>query len=416
VPARPRVDPAVDPRSFVICGAGAAGAAAALALRERGFRGGIVLLGEDPRPPYDRTLLSKELMQGGKLPGPLALRPEAFWRAHGIELRLGARIVRLDAREQPVQLADGTVHDDDQALLATGGAPRRLDVAGAALPGVFTLRSHGDMEAVVAAAGHAGRVIVVGGSFIALECAWSLRERGLEVALVAPEKVLLGALFGPRVGARLAAIQRALGTELHLGAAIERFEGGERLAGLRLRDGRRVAGEVVLLGVGVRPATGFVRGVALDEDGGVSVDAHLQAAPNLYAAGDVARFPMALTGERVRIEHWRLACQQGALAGRNMAGGSEPWSGVPFFWSAQQIALYYVGHASGFDEIVYDGAPEEGPFIAYYLRGDRLSAALGVERNAEMAALEELMRRQRLPAGAAVRTGSFRALEALAEL
>jgi NADPH-dependent 2,4-dienoyl-CoA reductase/sulfur reductase-like enzyme len=259
-------------------------------------------------------------------------------------------------------------------------------------------------------------VIVVGGSFIALECAWSLRERGIEVALVAPEEVLLGALFGPRVGARLAAIQRALGTELHLGAEIERFEGGERLTGLRLQGGRRVAGDVALLGVGVRPATGFVRGVALDEEGGVPVDAQWQAAPNLYAAGDVARFALPLTGEGVRIEHWRLACQHGALAGRNMAGGSEAWTGVPFFWSAQQIALYYVGHARGFDEIVYDGAPEEGPFIAYYLRGDRLLAALGVERNAEMAALEELMRRQRLPAAAALRAGSFRSLGTLAEL
>jgi NADPH-dependent 2,4-dienoyl-CoA reductase/sulfur reductase-like enzyme len=282
------------------------------------------------------------------------------------------------------------------------------------LPGVLTLRSHADLEVVVAAAGHAGRVLVVGGSFIALECAWSLRKRGVEVALIAPEAVPLAALFGARVGARLRAIQAELGTELHLGAQIERFEGGARLEAVRLADGRRVAGEVALLGVGVSPVTDFVAGVALDEDGGVPVDACLQAAPDLYAAGDVARFPLPATGERVRIEHWRLACQHGALAGRNMAGASEVYGGVPFFWSAQQIALYYVGHASGFDEVVYDGAPEEGPFIAYYLQEDRLLAALGVERNAELAALEALMRQRRLPSAAMLRAGRFRPVEALA--
>lgn len=411
-PALASADPASDPRVFVIVGAGAAGSTAAWTLRAEGFRGRIVLIGADERAPYDRTFLSKELLMGVDLPAPEALRSDAFWREAGIELLLGRRVARLDAPARALEFADGERLAYDQALLATGARPRRLPVPGAGLAGVVTLRERDDVAPLLAAAEERRRVVVVGGSFIAMEVAASLAGRGVGVKVIAPEEVPFAPLFGERVGRALIGVHEGLGTKLLLGRHVARFEGSERLEAVVTDRGERIAADLAVIGIGVAPATDLLEGVVLDEDGGVPVDAMLQAADGLFAAGDVARFPEPVSGERVRIEHWRLACQHGRVAARNMLGRAEPYQGVPFFWSAQKLALYYVGHAQGFDEVVLDGDPEDGPFIAWYVKGGRGVAALGVQRNREMCAIEELMRRRQLLDPTELRRG-FDPVEAL---
>jgi NADPH-dependent 2,4-dienoyl-CoA reductase/sulfur reductase-like enzyme/nitrite reductase/ring-hydroxylating ferredoxin subunit len=409
-----------DRRRFVICGGGAAGAEAAITLRREGFEGRIQLVTADREPPYDRTFLTKERLQGADLPAPFHLRPEAWWREHDVELLTSTRITAVEPRTRRIILDDGAVLSYDKALLATGARPRTLPVDGADLPEVVTLRTRTDMDALVALAREAERVVVVGASFIACEAAWSLRERGIPVALVAPEPLPFAALFGERVGRRLHDVHRELGIEFYGGRQVQAFEGTNRLRAVVLDDGRRVEGDVALVGIGVAPATDMLDDAYLDGSGGVRVDSRLRVDADLFAAGDIARFPLPHAEETARIEHWRLAAQHGALAARNMLGADAPYDAVPFFWSAQRIALYYVGHASSFDDIVYDGEPESGgPFIAYYIRDGRVLAALGHERNAAMAALEELLRRDASLAGDTVATFGFdpqRALErALAE-
>ncbi len=414
-PSRPwAADSERDSRTFVICGAGAAGAQAAITLREEGFRGRIVVIDEESEPPYDRTLLSKELLQDADLPAPFHLRSTEWWRAREVELWLECRITGINAEARRVSLEGGATIDYDAALIATGAKPRCLDVPGAELDDVIMLRSRADMDLLKQRAKARPPVVIVGGSFIAFESAWSLRQQGVPVNLVAPEPLPFENLFGQRVAERLRGIQAELGVDLYLGRKIRAFEGDRGLEQVVLDDDRRIPAGTALVGIGVQPASDMVEDLATDADGGLSVNAQLRMAPGLYAAGDVARFPLAATGEAVRIEHWRVACQHGARAARNMLGADGVFDGVPFFWSAQQIALYYVGHASDFDEVLYDGAPEEGgPFIAYYLRAGTLLAALGVQRNAELAALEELMRDGNVPLAEELRRGGFNAVKAL---
>jgi NADPH-dependent 2,4-dienoyl-CoA reductase/sulfur reductase-like enzyme/nitrite reductase/ring-hydroxylating ferredoxin subunit len=408
-------DPARDPRLFAIVGAGAAGTSAAQSLRERGFRGRIVLITAEEGPPYDRTLLSKEVMRGVPPPTPVELRPAEFFARHGIELWCGRRVRRLDARARTIAFEDGATLDYDQALLATGGTPRRLDVPGADLANVFTLRSRDDAERILAAVDAGRRAIVVGGSFIALECAASLQSRGIEVTVIAPEELPFAKILGQRVARALTGAHSCAGTSFRLGEKVSRFIGNGRLQAALTDAGARLSADLAIVGIGIRPATDFLAGVPLEADGGVRVDAQLRVTDGLFAAGDLARFTEPVSGEAVRIEHWRLACQHGRVAAGGMLGHAAPYAGVPFFWSAQHLALYHAGHAPSFDQIIHDGAPEEGPFIAYYAREGRVLAALGVQRNLEMDAIEELLREKRMPPASVIEARGFDVLSFLKE-
>jgi NADPH-dependent 2,4-dienoyl-CoA reductase/sulfur reductase-like enzyme/nitrite reductase/ring-hydroxylating ferredoxin subunit len=400
-------DPASDPRLFAIVGAGAAGMNAAQSLRELGFHGRIVLITAEDRLPYDRTLLSKEVMQGVPVPTPVELRPEDFFARHGIELWRGRRVGRLDARARTIVFEHGATLRYDQALLAAGGIPRRLDVPGADLANVFTLRSRDDAERILAAADAARRAIVVGGSFIALECAASLQARGLEVTVIAPEEMPFAKIFGERVARVLVGAHERAGTSFRLGERVVRFLGNGHLQAAVTDAGARLSADLAIIGVGIVPATALLTGIPLEADGGVRVDAQMRVADGLFAAGDLARFPDPVSGQVVRIEHWRLACQHGRLAAGSMLGDTAPYAGVPFFWSAQHLALYYAGYAPSFDRVIHDCAPEEGPFIAYYASEGRVLAAVGVQRNLEMDAIEELLRRKRMPSASVVAAGGF---------
>ena len=391
-------DPVADPRQFVIIGAGAAGYAAAQTLREEGFRGSIVMITRDDRAPYDRPNLSKDYLHGHADPEWMPLRAEEFFTEHDIKLILNREVTRVDARGKTITFESGETIDYDAALVATGGAPIRLNIPGSDLRNVCVLRSFADADAIIETAGRSRRCVVVGASFIGMEAAYSLRERGLDVTVVAPSSEPFEVTLGREVGGLFRRLHEHHGVRFELGSIVYGFEGSHNVEAVMLDSGERIETDMVVVGVGVRPVTHFLRGVELDQSGGVVVDSCLRAADSLYAAGDIVSFPDQRTGERLRIEHWRTAQQQGRTAARNMLGREVAFDGVPFFWTRQfDSALLYVGHAASWDEIIYQGDVSAHDFLAFYVKDNRVLAVAGMNRDAELAAAEELMRLDGLP-------------------
>jgi NADPH-dependent 2,4-dienoyl-CoA reductase/sulfur reductase-like enzyme/nitrite reductase/ring-hydroxylating ferredoxin subunit len=399
-PRMSRRDPA-DARQFVIIGAGAAGYAAAQTLREDGFGGRVVVITREERAPYDRPNLSKDYLNGHAEPEWMPLRPDEFYKEHDIELVCEKEVTRVDALSKTITFDDGETHGYDALLVATGGATRRLNIPGSDLKNVCLLRSFSDADSIIETAGRSSRVVVVGASFIGMEAAASLRERGLDVTVVAPSSEPFESTLGPEVGALFRRMHEARGVRFKLGSIVYHFEGNGRVEAVTLDSGERIEADMVVVGVGVHPATDFLEGIRLREDGGINVDEYMRAADDLYAAGDIACFPCPRTGERARIEHWRTAQQQGRVAAHNMAGRSVAYDGVPFFWTRQfDAGLLYVGHASGWDEIVWQGDLAAQDFLAFYVKAGRVLAVAGMNRDRDMAALEELFRLGLLPQAA----------------
>jgi NADPH-dependent 2,4-dienoyl-CoA reductase/sulfur reductase-like enzyme/nitrite reductase/ring-hydroxylating ferredoxin subunit len=405
-PAMTKRDSSADARLFVIVGGGAAGYAAAQTLREDGFRGRVCLITREDRAPYDRPNLSKDYLQGHAEAAWMPLRPDDFYEEYGIELVCKKEVTRVDARAKTITFEGGEALGYDALLVATGGAPRRLNIPGGDLRNVHLLRSFADADSLIESAEGSARAVVAGASFIGMEAAAALAGRGLEVTVVAPSAEPFESTLGPEVGALFRRLHEEHGVKFKLGSMVYRIEGTSKVDAVVLEGGERIETDLVVVGVGVRPATNFLDGVGLHDDGGVIVDAHLRAAEGLYAAGDIAHFPDARTGERVRIEHWRTAQQQGRVAAHNMAGRATTFDGVPFFWTRQfDAGLLYVGHASRWDEIIYRGDVAGRDFMVFYVRDGRVSAAAGMSRDREMAVMEELFRLDRLPSPAQLRGG-----------
>lgn len=394
------VIPATDLRTMLVVGGGAAGAAAVSALREFGFAGRVVLAAAEARLPYDRTALSKFVMAGGMAPDAVPAVRDADWLdAHRIELR-GA-VARLDHAARCAWFADGGRLEYDAALLATGGTPRQLDVPGAQLAGVHSLRSAADATAIVAGLrdARAIRVVILGSSFIGLEVASALRERNAAVTVVSPEDVPFARQFGPGVGAMFRRLHERHGVAFRTGQ-VSRLAGDGQVQAVIV--GQEVLpADLVIVGIGVQPATGFVDVVPRQDDGGILVDAGMRAADGLYAAGDIAAFPWH--GRPTRIEHWRVAQQHARIAARNMLGGQEHYAGVPFFWTYHYGQRYeYLGHAEHWDQIVIDGDLDAGRFVALLVEGGQVAAAVACGREQATATLIERLR-EALPLEAAQR-------------
>lgn len=397
-PVMAKYDPAVDPRQFVIIGAGAAGYAAAQALREEGFRGSVVMITREDRAPYDRPNLSKDYLHGHADPEWMPLRGEDFFKEHDIDLVLKKEVTRVDARAKTIAFESGETMEYDALLVATGGAPVRLNISGGDLKNVCVLRSFSDADSIIETASRSRRAVVVGASFIGMEAAYSLRERGLEVTVVAPSLEPFEATLGAEIGALFRREHESHGVRFKLGSIVYRFEGNHNVEAVALDNGEHIETDMVVVGVGVRPVTQFLEDVELDQAGAVVVDSRLRAADGLFAAGDIASFPDPRTGGRVRIEHWRTAQQQGRTAARNMLGRDVVFDAVPFFWTRQfDIGLLYVGHAMSWDEIIYRGDLASHEFLAFYVKNNRVLAVAGMNRDGEMAAAEELLRLDRLP-------------------
>jgi NADPH-dependent 2,4-dienoyl-CoA reductase/sulfur reductase-like enzyme len=392
----------------VVLGGGAAGAYAVEALREAGFTGRVVLITQEHNLPYDRPNCSKDYLQGEVEEAWMPLRSEAFYAERAIEVMQGRRVVRADAEAKTLRFEDGEALSYDTLILCTGCTPRRLDVPGTDLDGVMILRSYADSNVLREAAQHSTRAVMVGASFIGMEVAYSLRKLGLDVTVVESEPVPFARTLGQQVGKRLQAEHETHGVRFYLDSTVRALEGEQAVERVVLKDGTVLDAELVVIGIGVEPATDFLHGLERATDGSVVVDASLYAGAEVYAAGDIAQFPDWRSGEPVRIEHWRLACQHGRLAGYNAAGRSLTYRSVPYFWTVQfDINLHYVGHATKWDDIIYDGDPQGEQFMAYYIRADTVRAVVGINRSRDLAAIHELMRRELLPVPEVLRQGSF---------
>jgi len=388
-----------DGRCVVIVGGGGAGAVAAQTLREAGFGGRIVMLDRENRVPYDRTILSKYALSGESGAEKSPLQTQSFYREHGIERRT-AEVTQVDTSKRQVVSAEGLAFRYDSLLLATGSTPVRPGLPGADLGNVFVLRSRSDADAILAQAERSERAVVLGTSFIGMEVAASLRERGLEVTVVGAESTPFETKLGPRVGGALMTLHQRRGVAFRLGRKIVGLHGDRDVRGVVLDGEEVLAADLVVIGFGVRPATHNLDGVALNDDGSISVDGYLRVTDGVYAAGDIARFPSRGDGEPIRVEHWRVAQQHGRTAALNMLGRALRYEAVPVFWTIQYLKrLDYIGHATEWDDVIAYGDLTKPEFLAYYMKDGFVAAAAGLDRDRDTAALIELltMRRQWTP-------------------
>jgi NADPH-dependent 2,4-dienoyl-CoA reductase/sulfur reductase-like enzyme len=329
----------------------------------------------------------------------MPLRSDEFFKEHDIQLVLNKEVTRVDARSKTITFDTDETMEYDALLVATGGAPVRLNIPGSDLKNVCLLRSFADADSIIETASRSRRAVVVGASFIGMEAAYSLRERGLEATVVAPSQEPFEATLGAEVGALFRRVHESHGVRFKLGSIVYRFEGRHNIEAVTLANGERVEADMVVVGVGVHPVTEFLEGVELDDHGGVVVDSRLRAAEGIYAAGDIASFIDSRTGERMRIEHWRTAQQQGRTAARNMLGRDVEFDAVPFFWTQQfDLGLLYVGHAKSWDQIIYRGDVSARDFLAFYVKNGRVLAVAGMNRDREMAEIEVQMRLNTLEA------------------
>jgi len=370
----------------VIVGASLAGLRAAESLRQNGFEGAVTLVGAEPHLPYDRPPLSKQVLAGEWDLDRIWLRPAETYARLDLDLRLGRRATALDPHARTVVLDDGEPVGFDGLVITTGALPRTLPNT-PALEGIHVLRTIEDCLAIRSAL-DAGirRLVVVGAGFIGAEVAATARRRGHEVTLLEALRVPLARGLGERMGEVCAALHRDEGVDLRLGVAVAGFEGSGHVEAVRLGDGGVVEADLVVVGVGVRPATDWLEGSGLVlSDGVVCRDTcAVEGAEGIYAAGDLARWPNHLFGEEMRVEHWTNAAEQADAAARNLLAWArgepgEAYAPVPYFWSDQyDTKIQMVGHPGPDDRVeVVRGSVEERRFVAIYGRAGRIVACLG---------------------------------------
>jgi NADPH-dependent 2,4-dienoyl-CoA reductase/sulfur reductase-like enzyme/nitrite reductase/ring-hydroxylating ferredoxin subunit len=368
-----------EPDPVVIVGGGAAGLAAADMLRREGYEGSVTLISADDAPPCDRPNLSKDYLAGTAQEDWIPLRSAGYYTERRIELVLNARVSSLDVSARRVQLENGKTYEFGALLLATGADPVRLPVPGATDSQIHYLRTFADSRAIVAKAASAKRVVVVGASFIGLEVAASLRARGIEVHVVAPDRTPLERVMGPEVGGFIRKVHEAHGVVFHLGQTVSRMDGRRAT----LSDATVIDADFIVLGVGVRPSIALAEQAGLTVDRGIAVDEYLEtSAPGVFAAGDIARWPDPHSGARIRVEHWVVAERQGQVAAKNILGRRVPFDAVPFFWSQHyDLAINYVGHAEKWDTVEIDGSFDARDCAVTYKRGNRTLAVATIYRD-----------------------------------
>jgi NADPH-dependent 2,4-dienoyl-CoA reductase/sulfur reductase-like enzyme/nitrite reductase/ring-hydroxylating ferredoxin subunit len=386
---------AAAPAKIVIIGGGAAGFAAAERLRREGYANSIVMVSDDDAPPVDRPNLSKDYLAGSAPEEWIPLRPDDFYPSNNIDLRLKTAVAAIDPRGREVTLANGSKLAYDRLLLATGAEPIRLPLSGAELPHVHTLRTLADSRAIIARAANAKRAVVIGASFIGLEAAAALRTRNIEVHVVAPEKIPMERTLGAEMGAFVRTLHEEHGVIFHLENTPSAIDEKQ----VMLKSGAALDAELVVMGVGVRPRLTLAEKAGLKVDRGVVVDQYLQtSAPDIFAAGDIARWPDPHSGQSIRVEHWVVAERQGQVAAFNLLGQRMPFDAVPFFWSQHyDVPINYVGHAESWDEIAVDGNIAGRDCVLRYKKAGKVLAVTSIYRDRESLEAEVAMERGKNP-------------------
>ena len=377
-----RIAPAKQsPKRIVIIGGGAAGFAAAEMLRRQDYQGSIVMLSDDDAPPVDRPNLSKDYLAGAAPEAWVPLRGDDFYSEQNIDLRTKTVVSAIDPSAREVVLGDGSKVAYDRLLLATGAEPVRLPLPGMDLPHVFTLRTLADCQAIIERSAATRRAVVMGASFIGLEVAASLRARGIEVHVVAPEKRPMERVLGSQLGDFVRGLHEEHGVLFHLEETATAI--GDKQ--VTLKSGGTLDADLVVAGVGVRPRLALADKAGLSVDRGVMVNEYLEtSAPGVFAAGDIARWPDPRSGAAIRVEHWVVAERQGQTAALNMLGARKKFDDVPFFWSQHyDVPINYVGHAESWDEITIDGEVGKRDCVVRYKSKGRVLAVASIYRDVE---------------------------------
>lgn len=368
---------------YVIVGASLAGAKAAQTLREEGFDGSIVLIGEEAERPYERPTLSKDFLQGKSERESIYVHPQTWYEDHNVELRLGVAVVGIDREQHEVTMADGEQLGYDKLLLTTGSSPRRLTVPGADLGGVLYLRRVQDSERLKSTLAAAARIVIVGAGWIGLETAAAARAADVEVTVLETAALPLLRVLGREVAQVFADLHRAHGVDLRFGAQLAEITGSDGHAdGVRLADGTHVDADAVVVGVGITPNSQLAESAGIEVDNGVLVDASLRSSdPDVYAAGDVANALNPLYGKHIRVEHWANALNQPQAAAKAMLGQSVAYERVPYFYSDQyDLGMEYTGYVEpdAYDQVVFRGDTDGREFIAFWLAEGRVLAGMNV--------------------------------------
>jgi 3-phenylpropionate/trans-cinnamate dioxygenase ferredoxin reductase component len=365
--------------SFVIVGAGLAGAKAAETLRAEGFDGRLLLLGEEAERPYERPPLSKAYLRGETDRDSLYVHQAGFYAAHDIELRPSTRVRSIDPAARELELASGERIGYQRLLLATGAAPRRLPLPGAELDGVRYLRTRSDADTLAAAVARAEHVVVVGTGWIGSEAAASIRQLGRDVTLIGPDTAPLAQVLGPEVAGVYRDLHADHGVRLVLGTRVAAVRGHGQVEAVVTDDGRTIGCDLVLVGAGAVPRTELAEAAGLPVRDGVLVNEQLEAvgAAGIYAAGDVAAAWHPRHQAYLRVEHWANALNQGPAAARNMLGVPTPYARLPYFYSDQyELSMEYSGFAAAWDRVVVRGDPATRAFIAFWLKDQRVVAGM----------------------------------------
>jgi 3-phenylpropionate/trans-cinnamate dioxygenase ferredoxin reductase component len=369
--------------AYVIVGASLAGAKAAETLREEGFGGPVVLIGEETERPYERPPLSKDYLLGKAERESVYVHPAGWYAEHDVELRLGTTVTGVDPAAHEVTLADGSRIGYAKLLLTTGSTPRRLTVPGADAGGVLYLRRVGDSDQIKAAFATASRVAVIGAGWIGLETAAAARAAGVDVTILEAAELPLLRVLGREAAQVFAGLHRDHGVDLRFGVQVAEITGsGGRADGVRLADGSHIRAEAVIAGVGITPNVQLAADAGLETGNGVVVDARLQTSdPDIYAAGDVASAYHPRLGKHIRVEHWYNALHQPQTAARTMLGQDAVYDRVPYFYTDQyDLSMEYAGYTEpgGYDQVVFRGDVQRREFIAFWLGGGRVLAGMNV--------------------------------------
>jgi 3-phenylpropionate/trans-cinnamate dioxygenase ferredoxin reductase component len=371
---------------IVIVGASLTGGTAAHTLRDKGFDGEIILIGAEKHLPYERPPLSKDYMRGEQPFEKSLVKPADYWTENKIQLRLGERVEGVDTASREVVLAGGERIGYDKVLIATGVRNRKLNAPGVELPGVHSLRTLEESDAIRADAANATRAVVVGMGFIGAEVAASLRTLGLDVTAVEPTPTPLHRVLGSEVGGAIGALHADHGVHMRFEDVVESFEGSSRVETVVTKSGERLPADIVVVGVGVEPVTDPVAGTDIEIDNGILVDERCRTnVEGVYAAGDIANHQHPLYGRRMRVEHWQNAMRHGAHAAKSMLGSDEAYAEVHWFWSDQYEAnIQYAGHHREWDSLVIRGSIPERSFVAFYIKAGLVDGIAALDRGKEL--------------------------------